>query len=238
MANPHWTPLGLLKFLETMELNALSHASFTRQVTDFTSMCLSLSTGAFEVERLMYSMSTVTTRMLSQVERMRLEVLTMRLRMAKLSLEVSNGRAELAAEEALIEMRLYGAKSQLRRLATNFGVFATSWILNLWCAISQPLADSPIGSFDRSGYPTLLPMEYLTLPTMNVSPSGEITFCLDPLEVSEEYSGLRPAGLVSYPHAAACASLRVAWCHASPFVIIMLITNTRQTKVPHLIRTY
>ncbi|EJF74079.1 hypothetical protein A462_00064 [Pseudomonas sp. Ag1] len=147
-------------------------------------MCLSLSTGDFEVERLMFSMSTVTTRMLSQVERMRLEVLTMRLRMAKLSLEVSNGRAESAAEEALIEMRLYGAKSQLRRLATNFGAFATSWILSLWCAISQPCNDSPIGSFDRERYPILHPMEYLTLPTMEVLPTGEITFCLEEPVVS------------------------------------------------------
>ncbi|ASH99171.1 putative ORF3 protein [Gemycircularvirus giapa6] len=215
MANQNWTPTELLRFLETLELNALSHASVTQRVTDFTYMCFAASNGAFAVERLMYSMSTVTTRMLSQVERMRLEATIMRLRMAKLSLEVSNGRAELAAEEALLELRMNGQKSQLRILLRNFGDFARSWILNLWCAISQPSPDLSNGDFDLSRYPTLHPMEYLTLPVMNLSRNGEITFCLEETQVS---SGLRPAGLVGLaPPGPLPEGPTPRWCRDTPF---------------------
>jgi len=104
--------------------------------------------------------------------------------MAKLSLEVSNGRAELAVEEALLEMRMRGGKSQLRSLLTSFGDFARSWILNLWCAISQPCPDLSSGDSDLSRYPTLRPMEFLTLPVMKLSKTGEIMFSLDESEVS------------------------------------------------------
>jgi hypothetical protein len=124
---------------------------------------------------------------------MRLEVTIMRLRMAKLSLEVSSGRAELAAEEALLELRMRGQKSQLRNLLTSFGDFARSWILSLWCAISQPYPSLSNGDSDLSRYPTLHPMEFLTLPVMKLSPTGEIMFCLEESEVS---SALRAGGLV------------------------------------------
>jgi len=105
--------------------------------------------------------------------------------MAKLSLEVSNGRAELAAEEALLELRMRGQKLQLQTLLRNFGDFARSWILSLWCAISQPCPDLSNGDFDLTRYPTLLPMEYLTLPVMSLSRSGEVMFSLENPEVSD-----------------------------------------------------
>jgi len=160
----------------------------------------------------------------------------MRLRMAKLSLEVSNGRAELAAEEALIEMRLYGAKSQLRRLATNFGAFATSWILNLWCAISQPCPDLSNGDFD-------LKVPYVT-------PDG--IFDLTGYESLEEWRDNVLFGGNSGKQWAAPGRVgrssptwapprgthsQVVQRHAL-LSDVMLITDTRQTKVPHLIRTY
>lgn len=108
----------------------------------------------------------------------------MRLRMGTLSRGVSPDRAERAAEKALIELRMRGAKSQLLVLLRNFGSFSRSWIRSLWCALSTPCPSSVIGDSERNPFLIVDRMEYLTLPVIQTSDSGEILFCLEEEEVS------------------------------------------------------
>ncbi|ASH99138.1 putative ORF3 protein [Giant panda associated gemycircularvirus] len=180
----HWTPLPLLAALESLEVNVSSPRSFIQHLTDFTYMCSSCSNDAFEVERLIALMWEVTTLTSSQAERMRLEGLIMRSRMETLSLEGSPDRAERAAEKALIELRMRGARSQLLVLVRNFGSFSRSWIRSLWCALSTPCPSSVIGSSERNPFLIVDRMEYLILPTIQTLDSGEILFCLEEEGVS------------------------------------------------------
>ncbi|ASH99144.1 putative ORF3 protein [Giant panda associated gemycircularvirus] len=108
------------------ELSASSHESLTR-MEDFICTVSQTSDGSFEVERLTYSMWTVTTRTLSLLREHQRRVTTTQSRMAMLLREASSdqsGRAELELGRLLIS----GLKLRVRRIENHFGSFVINWI--------------------------------------------------------------------------------------------------------------
>lgn len=169
-----WTPLHLLTSLEALELNALWAWNHTMQLSEFTSMCSQTSDGSFALEELIYSMSTVSTQTSHQAVELLRQDTTMQSRMVTLLQEGWQDRAEWE----ILAVRRNGIRSSMQRLETSFLRYAKSWILSVWCAHSAKSKSSPIGGSLWSRNPTLIPMEFLTLPIMETSKSGGIIFSL------------------------------------------------------------
>lgn len=169
-----WTPLHLLSILESLELKSSFLWNHTSQLLEFTTMCSQTSDGSFALEELIFSMSQVSTRTSRQAVELLRQDTTMQSRMVTLLQEGWQDRAEWS----LLAVRRSGIRSSMQRLETSFLRYAKSWILSAWCALSAKSKSSPIGGSLWIRNPTLLPMEFLTLPIMETSESGGIVFSL------------------------------------------------------------
>jgi len=128
------------------EANASLDESVTR-MEDFTSTCFAISDGSFEVEKLIFSMSVVSTRTLRRLEALRSWDSTMQSRMVTLFAGDWEDQTWLA-EVQMAKLMRSGRRSRLRRIETSFGNWCIDWILRLLRVHSRSSKSTQTGNFD------------------------------------------------------------------------------------------
>lgn len=137
------------------EGNASLHESHTL-MEEFISTCSSVSDGSFAVERLMFSMWTVGTQILSLLAEHRKRVTTMQLRAETLSVE-DYDEGTVSAEVEMGRLAISGLRLRVRRIENSFGNFVTNWIPRVLQQLSLNLEHTRTGN-------SLWPIQSMNLP--------------------------------------------------------------------------
>lgn len=145
---------------------------------ELISMSLSSSDGSLEVEKLMFSMSEVGTRMSSLLGEHLGRAMTTRARAEILSADDSNAQLRWDARVELAKIIQTGLESRMREIEKSFGIWYTSWIQRLQLVLTHNWPSTSTGNL------------LLTLPSMSIP--GEYLLSMDTL--MEEMIGYRNLG--------------------------------------------
>lgn len=152
------------------------------RMEDFISTCFAISDGSFEVEKLIFSMSTVTTQTLRRLEALRSWDTTMQSRMVTLFAEDWEDQSWIAEVEMVRLMRS-GRRSRQRRIEMSFGNWCTDWILSLLHAHSRSSRSTQTGNFALWSQHTRIQQGFRSLEEILM---GDL-IGLDNLELAERH---------------------------------------------------